>query len=90
MGAAAIIYAVVPVQQRKGQDHEPFSPTFPEVSATWTARWPVPSGFKLVDPNQADKKLLDVKDKRNVRVLQVPLMDVSSMNGRATCSSWTL
>lgn len=39
----------------------------------------VASGFKHVDPDEVELKLLQVKGKRNVRVRQVPL-DVASMN----------
>jgi len=43
----------------------------------------VASGFAHVDPDAVEKKLLQVKGKRNVRVREVPL-DVSSMN-RGDC-----
>ncbi|XP_057374206.1 gelsolin, cytoplasmic-like [Daphnia carinata] len=86
MGAAAI-FAVelddhlggVPVQYREVQEYE---------SSMFLANFPggvryldggVTSGFKHVDPDQVEKKLLHVKGKRNVRIRQVPL-DVSSMN----------
>ncbi|XP_057374251.1 gelsolin, cytoplasmic-like [Daphnia carinata] len=86
MGAAAI-FAVelddhlggVPVQHREVQEYE---------SSMFLANFPggvryldggVASGFKHVDPDQVEKKLLQVKGKRNVRIRQVPL-DVSSMN----------
>ena len=39
----------------------------------------VASGFAHVDPDAVEKKLLQVKGKRHVRVREVPL-DVSSMN----------
>lgn len=86
MGAAAI-FAVelddhlggVPVQHREVQDHETsaFLAMFP--GGVRYVDGGVASGFKHVDPDDVEKKLLHVKGKRNVRVRQVPL-DVSSMN----------
>jgi len=86
MGAAAI-FAVqlddhlggVPVQYRQVQDHESslFFASFP--AGVRYLDGGVASGFRHVDPEDVEKKLLQVKGKRNVRVRQVPL-DVSSMN----------
>lgn len=86
MGSAAI-FAVqlddqlggVPVQYRQVQDHESslFFASFP--GGVRYLEGGIASGFAHVDPDAFEKKLLQVKGKRNVRVREIPL-DVSSMN----------
>ncbi|XP_071439636.1 gelsolin, cytoplasmic [Hetaerina americana] len=68
-----------PVQYREVQDHESslFLSHFP--SGVRYMPGGVASGFHHVDPNAVEKRLFQVKGKRNIRVRQVAL-DVSSMN----------
>ncbi|XP_046387919.1 gelsolin, cytoplasmic isoform X2 [Ischnura elegans] len=68
-----------PVQYREVQDHESnlFLSHFP--SGVRYLPGGVASGFRHVDPDAVEKRLFQVKGKRNIRVRQVAL-DVSSMN----------
>lgn len=69
----------IPVQYRQVQDHESpvFMACFP--NGVRYLDGGVASGFKHVDPNLYEKKLLQIKGKRNIRVRQVAV-DVKSMN----------
>lgn len=73
----------VPVQHREVQEHESklFLSYFK--NGIRYADGGVASGFRHVDPNVVEKRLLQVKGKRNVRVRQVE-PSVSSMN-RGDC-----
>lgn len=85
-GAAAIMAVDLddslggaPVQHREVQDHE--SQLFLSHFKSGIRYLPggVASGFQHVDPDAVEKRLFQVKGKRNVRVRQVNL-DVSAMN----------
>jgi len=85
-GAAAILSVELddslggaPVQYREVQEHE--SELFLSHFKSGIRYEPggVASGFRSVDPDAVEKRLFQVKGKRNVRVRQVNL-DVSSMN----------
>ncbi|XP_063233933.1 gelsolin, cytoplasmic isoform X2 [Bacillus rossius redtenbacheri] len=85
-GAAAILSVELddslggaPVQHREVQEHESqlFLSHFP-AGVRYLAGG-VASGFTRVDPDAVEKRLFQVKGKRNVRVRQVSL-DVSAMN----------
>ncbi|XP_067013400.2 gelsolin, cytoplasmic isoform X2 [Anabrus simplex] len=85
-GAAAILSVELddslgggPVQHREVQDHE--SQQFLSYFKAGIRYLPggVASGFHHVDPDAVEKRLFQVKGKRNVRVRQINL-DVSAMN----------
>ena len=69
----------VPVQHREVQGYESslFSPYF--AAGIRYLDGGVASGFKKISDDVYEKKLLQIKGKRNVRVVQVP-MQISSMN----------
>lgn len=69
----------VPVQYREVQEHETSKFLAYFAGGVRYMDGGVASGFKHVDPDEVELKLLQVKGKRNVRVRQVPL-DVASMN----------